>query len=214
MWDKHSTFEWSRRNFPELALNLRWSRERIVFAVESYLDAPQVFLGVKAPRGKHYPPGRCQREHCSVNFNFDLDENAGWVNLKTIPKGFRWNAEDEGSKLRRFGASRASDSGSNAGPNGEFAFDAWVDAREGTRYVGARNGTHPYNPFNSSGTRANAGRVAEDGQGEGRPIAFDPSGVAAYDAASFEAMRDPWASLYGRAAVSYTHLTLPTICSV
>lgn len=204
VWDKHSTFEWSRRNFPELALNLRWSRERIVFAVESYLDAPQVFLGVKAPRGKHYPPGRCQREHCSVNFNFDLDENAGWVNLKTIPKGFRWNAEDEGSKLRRFGASRASDSGSNAGPNGEFAFDAWVDAREGTRYVGAQNGTHPYNPFNSSGTRANAGRVAEDGGGEGRPIAFDPSGVAAYDAASFEAMSDPWASLYGRADAGET----------
>ena len=42
IWDKHSVYEWSRQNFPELPLNLRWSKERLVRTVEAYLDTPQV----------------------------------------------------------------------------------------------------------------------------------------------------------------------------
>jgi hypothetical protein len=42
IWDKHAVFEWSRENFPELPLNLRWSKARLVNTVEQYLDTPQV----------------------------------------------------------------------------------------------------------------------------------------------------------------------------
>jgi hypothetical protein len=42
IWDTHSVYEWSRQNFPELPLNLRWSKERLVRTVEAYLDTPQV----------------------------------------------------------------------------------------------------------------------------------------------------------------------------
>ena len=42
----------------------------------------------------HYPPETCVAEHCSVNFNFDLVETAGWFNLPTIPQGFGWSDFD------------------------------------------------------------------------------------------------------------------------
>ena len=62
VWDKHSAYEWCRANFPELALNPRWSKRRLVDVVEAYLDTPQVVLGIRAPRGgKHHPPGACRR---------------------------------------------------------------------------------------------------------------------------------------------------------
>ena len=127
IWDKHSVYEWSRQNFPELPLNLRWSKERLVRTVEAYLDTPQVrtyaqtvspphtqipnhhlitttdrptsphpqvVLGIRAARVPHYPPETCVAEHCSVNFNFDLVETAGWFNLPTIPQGFGWSDFD------------------------------------------------------------------------------------------------------------------------
>ena len=127
IWDKHSVYEWSRQNFPELPLNLRWSKERLVRTVEAYLDTPQVrtyaqtvspphtqipnhhlitttdrptsphpqvVLGIRAARVPHYPPETCVAEHCSVNFNFDLVETAGWFNLATIPQGFGWSDFD------------------------------------------------------------------------------------------------------------------------
>ena len=55
---------------------------------------PQVVLGIRAARVPHYPPETCVAEHCSVNFNFDLVETAGWFNLPTIPQGFGWSDFD------------------------------------------------------------------------------------------------------------------------
>lgn len=123
VWDKHAVFEWSRENFPELRLNLRWSKARMVTAVESYLDTPQVVLGVRARRVPHYPPERCDREHCSVNFNFDLNEAGGWVNLASIPAGFGWSADERTG----YGDPHV----------------VWADA---SAYVGQRPGA-PYDPF-------------------------------------------------------------------
>ena len=51
-------------------------------------------LGIRAARVPHYPPETCVAEHCSVNFNFDLVETAGWFNLPTIPQGFGWSDFD------------------------------------------------------------------------------------------------------------------------
>ena len=123
VWDKHAVFEWSRDHFPELPLNLRWSKERLVATVETYLDTPQVVLSARARRMKHYPPERCDREHCSVNFNFDLNENGGWFNMRAIPAGFGW------STLAR--------------TNERNPHVAWT---EGTAYVGQKTGA-PYDPF-------------------------------------------------------------------
>ena len=129
MWDKHSAYEWCRANFPELALNPRWSKRRLVDVVEAYLDAPQVVLGIRAPRGgKHHPPGACVAEHCSVNFNFDLREDAGWVNLATTPSGFGWFSDGDDDENAR-----------ERGPG-------WIRAVEGTEYVGKAPGA-PYDPF-------------------------------------------------------------------
>ena len=125
VWDKHAIFEWSREHFPELPLNLRWSKERMVTTVEAYLDTPQVVLGIRARRMKHYPPERCDREHCSVNFNFDLNENDAWVNLATIPAGFGWSTDH------------------HAG--GDNPHVAWA---EGAAYAGQKPGA-PYNPFDT-----------------------------------------------------------------
>jgi len=57
-------------------------------------STPQVVLGIRAARVPHYPPETCVAEHCSVNFNFDLVETAGWFNLPTIPQGFGWSDFD------------------------------------------------------------------------------------------------------------------------
>ena len=129
VWDKHSAYEWCRANFPELALNPRWSKRRLVDVVEAYLDTPQVVLGIRAPRGgKHHPPGACVAEHCSVNFNFDLREDAGWVNLATTPSGFGWFSDGDDDENAR-----------ERGPG-------WIRAVEGTEYVGKAPGA-PYDPF-------------------------------------------------------------------
>ena len=102
---------------------------RLVDVVEAYLDTPQVVLGIRAPRGgKHHPPGACVAEHCSVNFNFDLREDAGWVNLATTPSGFGWFSDGDDDENAR-----------ERGPG-------WIRAVEGTEYVGKAPGA-PYDPF-------------------------------------------------------------------
>ena len=130
IWDKHSVYEWSRENFPELPLNVRWSKDRLVRTVEAYLDTPQVVLGIRALRVPHYPPETCVAEHCSVNFNFDLIETAGWFNMHTIPQGFGWSDVDPGDRDER-GDREARD----------FVFQT-----DGTEYVGKKAGA-PYDPF-------------------------------------------------------------------
>ena len=130
IWDKHSVYEWSRENFPELPLNVRWSKDRLVRTVEAYLDTPQVVLGIRALRVPHYPPETCVAEHCSVNFNFDLIETAGWFNMHTIPQGFGWSDVDPGDGDER-GDREARD----------FVFQT-----DGTEYVGKKAGA-PYDPF-------------------------------------------------------------------
>ena len=132
VWDKHAAFEWSRKNFPELALNLRWSKSRIVDTVEAYLDTPQVVLGIRAPRVKHYPPESCYAEHCSINFNFDLHENAGWFNMPFVPAGLGWSTDIDAV-------------------NGD-GVNPYVYTVEGTKYVGKREGSaEGYNPFDGLG---------------------------------------------------------------
>ena len=132
VWDKHAAFEWSRENFPELALNLRWSKSRIVDTVEAYLDTPQVVLGIRAPRVKHYPPESCYAEHCSINFNFDLHENAGWFNMPFVPAGLGWSTDIDAV-------------------NGD-GVNPYVYTVEGTKYVGKREGSaEGYNPFDGLG---------------------------------------------------------------
>jgi len=42
----------------------------------------------------HYPPERCDREDCSVNFNFDLNEQGCWFNMPAIPAGFGWSTDE------------------------------------------------------------------------------------------------------------------------
>ena len=123
-------YEWSRENFPELPLNVRWSKDRLVRTVEAYLDTPQVVLGIRALRVPHYPPETCVAEHCSVNFNFDLIETAGWFNMHAIPQGFGWSDVDPGDGDER-GDREARD----------FVFQT-----DGTEYVGKKAGA-PYDPF-------------------------------------------------------------------
>ena len=130
IWDKHSVYEWSRENFPELPLNVRWSKDRLVRTVEAYLDTPQVVLGIRALRVPHYPPETCVAEHCSVNFNFDLIETAGWFNMHTIPQGFGWSDVDPGDRDER----------------GDREARDFVYQTEGTEYVGKKAGA-PYDPF-------------------------------------------------------------------
>ena len=89
-WSKTRVVEWSRSKFPELKLDARWAKARVVATVEAYLDAPQVTLGIKAPRARYYPPEVCLEEHCALNFAFDLHENAGWMNHPSFPAGFGW----------------------------------------------------------------------------------------------------------------------------
>ena len=138
VWDKHAIFEWSRERFPELPLNLRWSKERMVTTVEAYLDTPQVALGIRARRMKHYPPETCEREHCSVNFNFDLNEHDAWINIDTIPAGLGWSS---GDGFGGGGGGGAHNLNHHAGMDNPHV--TWT---EGTAYAGQRSGA-PYNPF-------------------------------------------------------------------
>ena len=89
-WSKTRVVEWSRAKFPELKLDARWAKARVVATVEAYLDAPQITLGIKAPRRRYYPPEVCLEEHCALNFAFDLHEDAGWMNYPAIAAGFGW----------------------------------------------------------------------------------------------------------------------------
>jgi hypothetical protein len=89
-WTKTRALEWTRARFPELAVDARWSKSRLVATVEAYLDTPQIFLGIRAPRQRHYPPEVCLEEHCSLNFAFDIREGAGWRNYPAVRSGFGW----------------------------------------------------------------------------------------------------------------------------
>ena len=77
--DTRDTTKCPRDNFHAGTCAVLWSYLVLLWGVPPYvLDTPQVTLGVRARRMAHYPPERCEREHCSVNFNFDLNEHGGY----------------------------------------------------------------------------------------------------------------------------------------
>jgi len=43
--EKEEIYNWSRETFPELKLNVRWSKQRLLHTVKSYMRTPQVYLG-------------------------------------------------------------------------------------------------------------------------------------------------------------------------
>ena len=141
-WSKARVVEWSREKFPELKLDARWAKARVVATVEAYLDAPQVTLGIKAPRRRYYPPGVCLEEHCALNFAFDLHEDAGWVNYPAIPAGFGWADVRVSENLP---------SQATGGDAGNLRRDPSAFTVETTEWVGedygVTSGQTPYSPF-------------------------------------------------------------------
>ena len=140
-WSKTRVVEWSRDRFPELKLDARWAKARVVATVEAYLDAPQVVLGIKAPRRRYYPPEVCVEEHCALNFAFDLSENGGWLNYPTVPAGFGW------SDIR---VSENLPSQATGGDAGNLKRDPSSYTVETTEYIGEiYPGSEPYDPFSA-----------------------------------------------------------------
>lgn len=141
-WSKTRVVEWSRTKFPELKLDARWAKARVVATVEAYLDAPQIVLGIKAPRVRYYPPEVCLEEHCALNFAFDLHENAGWMNYPTIPAGFGWADVRVSENLP---------SQATGGDAGNLKRDPSSYTVETTEYVGedygVSTGQNAYSPF-------------------------------------------------------------------
>ena len=151
--EKEEIYEWSRETFPELKLNVRWSKQRLLHTVTSYMRTPQVFLGfdvlqvldqlLNATSAKE-TFARCLGDECSVNLNVRVDELSGWVNLPTIPAGFGWT----GRNSRRESS------------------DRFVNVREDTEYTGFRVGLGQpewsWNAFTEGGYGSDAGAPAYD----------------------------------------------------
>ena len=153
-WSKTRVVEWSRAKFPELKLDARWAKARVVATVEAYLDAPQITLGIKAPRRRYYPPEVCLEEHCALNFAFDLHEDAGWMNYPAIAAGFGWADIRVSANLP---------SQATGGDAENLKRDPSAYTVETTEYVGETYGdenTHAYSPF---GAFANVDALIEAG---------------------------------------------------
>ena len=152
-WSKTRVVEWSRAKFPELKLDARWAKARVVATVEAYLDAPQITLGIKAPRRRYYPPEVCLEEHCALNFAFDLHEDAGWMNTPPSRRG----------SVGRTYASPRPASQATGGDAENLKRDPSAYTVETTEYVGETYGdenTHAYSPF---GAFANVDALIEAG---------------------------------------------------
>ena len=152
--EKEEIYNWSRETFPELKLNVRWSKQRLLHTVKSYMRTPQVYLGfdvlqylsqvLNATRAAQETFARCMGDECAMNLNVRLDELSSWVNLPTIPAGFGWT----GRNARRESA------------------DRFVNVREDTEYTGFRVGLGQpeweWNSFTEGGYGSDAGAPAWD----------------------------------------------------
>ena len=75
---QHSVYEWSRENFRSSALNVRWSKDRLVRTGGGAFDTPQVVLGIRALRVPHYPRD-VRRRALLRQLQLRLDRNRGLV---------------------------------------------------------------------------------------------------------------------------------------
>jgi len=155
--DKFILYDWSRAQFPELPLNIQWSKGRLVSIIEQYMATPQVFLAISTDEvaadpdrvGIRDTPVTCQYSECITNFNFDFREGAGWVNIPTIPSGFGWSRGNPYVNIR--------DNTVYVGGTEGFG-----TADAGTTVYGSKRPAHP-NPFPS-------------GEGNyGTPLGDDPA---------------------------------------
>ena len=91
--NKQGLYNWSRTRFPELRLNLRWSRERLADTLAAYMATPQLALQYYAPRAPEF----CGAAECSLNFAAPLAPGPGvWRNAPGgLPPG-RWDWADTG----------------------------------------------------------------------------------------------------------------------
>ena len=152
--EKEEIYNWSRETFPELKLNVRWSKQRLLHTVKSYMRTPQVYLGfdvlqdlsqvLNATSAAQERFARCMGDECAMNLNVRLDELSSWANLPTIPAGFGWT----GRNARRESA------------------DRFVNVREDTEYTGFRVGLGQpeweLNSFTEGGYGSDAGAPAWD----------------------------------------------------
>jgi hypothetical protein len=121
---KQGLYNWSRARFPELRLNLRWSRERVADTVAAYLATPQLVLHYYAPG----PPEFCAAAECSLNFAAPLAPGPGaWLNAPGgLPPG-QWGWADTGDPrfVARMEGTPYSLNTAGSGPN-PFTFAAAV----------------------------------------------------------------------------------------
>jgi hypothetical protein len=134
MLSKAQLLAWRDAHFPELQLNNLWSRSRLVDAVTSFLNTPQLFLFFYSPQVPIGPA--CGTELCGLNFAAPL-LNRSWLNANASDYQFAgWGWSDTGDP-------------------------AFAVLNEDTQYIANATATVvPFNPFSSASAPPNADAAA------------------------------------------------------
>ena len=120
--DKPAVLNWSQSLFPELPLNPRWTRDRVVGTVLAYVQTPLLALAAWAPEGPGYPPVECAGERCITNFNFALGPTANWTLWPFVPAGFGWAGASDGRQFIPYDEGPPFYAGGLPGPAGGNVF--------------------------------------------------------------------------------------------